>query len=220
MVSINISPEIKNKIPASRLFCIGCDVHFKESPAALWNLIDEKCKQLRARLKMEDISQLPAITASRRGYKAAGKDPARYRLSAEALLRRVVRGEELYRISNVVDLLNFVSISTGFSIGGYDVDKIRGKVIFGIGAPGEPYEGINRGVLNIENLPVFRDDLGAFGSPTSDSLRSCVDENTTRFLMVIIDFGSGDNLIQAGEMAQKLLAEFAEGSNFEIQLIK
>jgi DNA/RNA-binding domain of Phe-tRNA-synthetase-like protein len=220
MRSINISSALKNKIPASQLLCIECDVKVTESPAVLWNLINDKSIELRERLKIEDISQLPAISASRKGYRAAGKDPARYRLSAEALLRRVVHGEELYRISNVVDLLNLVSVSTGFSIGGYDAAAIRGKVIFGIGSPGEPYEGINRGVLNIDGLPVLRDDLGAFGSPTSDSMRSCVNENTTRFLMVIIDFGSGDILTQAGEMAQKLLAEFAEGSNFEIQLIK
>jgi DNA/RNA-binding domain of Phe-tRNA-synthetase-like protein len=169
---------------------------------------------------VEDISSLPAIRASRNAYKATGKDPARYRLSAEALLRRVVKGEELYRISNVVDLLNLVSITTGFSIGGYDASKIDGEMQFGIGEAEEPYSGIGRGTLNIEGLPVFRDQSGAFGSPTSDSERTCVDNGTKRFLMVIIAFGATLAPDEAGEMAVYLLKEFANASSIEINQIR
>lgn len=219
MVNIQISAGLKGKIPELRLLCIECSVQVNESPDTLLHLLDQECVHIRKTLKTADISQLPAIYASRCGYKAAGKDPARYRLSAEALLRRVVRGEELYRINNVVDLLNLVSISTGFSIGGYNVAEIQGNVIFGIGAASETYEGINRGILNIEGLPVFRDDLGAFGSPTSDSPRSRVNEKTKRFLMVIIDFGAKEILENAGEMAKGLLTDFAQGSEFEVKLI-
>jgi DNA/RNA-binding domain of Phe-tRNA-synthetase-like protein len=100
--------------------------------------------EIASTLQIEDISQIPAISASRKAYKACGKDPARYRLSAEALLRRVVNRNEIYQINNVVDLLNLVSISTGFSIGGYDADKIDGDIIYGIGKPNEPYIGIGR----------------------------------------------------------------------------
>jgi DNA/RNA-binding domain of Phe-tRNA-synthetase-like protein len=141
-------------------------------------------------------------------------------LSAEALLRRTVQGKELYRVNNVVDLLNLVSVSTGFSIGGYDAGKIDGAVVFGIGHADEPYEGIGRGKLNIESLPVFRDNLGAFGSPTSDSVRTSVTLETKRFLMIIIDFGALPELEQATEMAVKLLKNYAKADNFEIKKLK
>ena len=220
MLEIKISDELKTKVPELHLFCIECEVEVKETPGDLWKLISEKCGNLNSGLQMEDICNLPAIKASRKAYKACGKDPARYRLSAEALLRRIVKGEELYRISNVVDLLNLVSISSGFSIGGYDAHKVQGEICFGTGKAGEPYSGIGRGDLNIEGLPVFRDDMGAFGSPTSDSTRTCVDGNTRRFLMVIISFGACHLLTEAGSLAVQLLSEFADANNLEVNIIK
>ncbi len=220
MTDVSIENELKSKVPGTTLHCILSDVIQEETPASLWELITRRCRELHDTLKMEDISGLPAIKASRTAYKACGKDPARYRLSAEALLRRAVRGEELYRLGNVVDLLNLVSLTTGFSIGGYDAGKINGPVRMGIGKAGEPYTGIGRGVLNIEGLPVFRDDLGAFGSPTSDSERTCVDRETKRFLMVIIDFGSPALSEEACTLSVDLLKTYASAKNPEIKTIR
>ena len=220
MLKISISPELKGRVPAVRLFCILASVKVEETPAALWAAISAKCQELNERLQTDEISSMPAIRSSRQAYKATGKDPARYRLSAEALIRRAVKDKELYRINNVVDLLNLVSLSTGFSIGGYDADTIVGDVTMGIGLPDEPYSGIGRGVLNIEGLPVFRDEQGAFGSPTSDSERTSVTGTTTRFLMVIIGFGAEAHLDEAGELAVELLGKYAAAGNIETQTIE
>ena len=170
-------------------------------------------------LTIEEIRHNPNIAAAREAYKACGKDPARYRLSAEALLRRVVSGKGLYQINNVVDLLNLVSISTGFSIGGYDDDKIVGDIVMGIGRPYEPYNGLGRGEMNIEGMPVFRDEKGSFGTSTSDSERTGVSENTRRFLMVIVSYQSIKMLAEATQMAIKYLKEFAEGKNVEAVIV-
>jgi DNA/RNA-binding domain of Phe-tRNA-synthetase-like protein len=129
------------------------------------------------------------------------------------LLRRVVSGKDLYQINNVVDQLNLVSITSGFSIGGYDAAKIQGDISFGIGLANEPYQGIGRGELNIEGLPVFRDELGAFGTPTSDSQRTEVTGQTSRFLMIIIDFGSDDQLETAKQMSINLLKKYCKVKN-------
>jgi DNA/RNA-binding domain of Phe-tRNA-synthetase-like protein len=131
----------------------------------------------------------------------------------------VVKNKGLYQVNNVVDVLNLVSITTGFSIGGYDCDKIEGKVVMGIGAASEPYEGIGRGRLNIEFLPTFRDEKGAFGTPTSDSERTAVTQNTKRFLMVIIDFGDGD-LKAAKKIATEYLERFSFGRNFKLKTVR
>ncbi len=154
----SISNNLAKKVPGIELYCIECDVRIEEKNEMLWGEIQNKIVELGANLKVEDISKIPAISASRKAYKACGKDPARYRLSAEALLRRVLKRNEIYQINNVVDLLNFVSISTGSSIGGYDADKIEGDIIFGIGDINEPYSAIGRGELNIEFLPLFRNN--------------------------------------------------------------
>jgi DNA/RNA-binding domain of Phe-tRNA-synthetase-like protein len=171
---------------------------------------------LQQRLVIEEIGKIPAIEASRKAYRACGKDPARYRLSAEALLRRVVSGKGLYQINNVVDQLNLVSVTSGFSIGGYDLDKIQGNIGFGIGKPQELYAGIGKGALNIENLPVFRDEAGAFGTPTSDSQRTQVSNETTRFLMILVDFESSDMLEPAMERTVRLLKEHCQGGQIKL----
>ena len=220
MQEINISQILAEKIPAVELSCIQCDVVVEKKNEQLWNEILDKIKDINQVLKTEQISKLPAIASSRKAYKACGKDPARYRLSAEALLRRVLKRKEIYQVNNVVDVLNLVSISTGFSIGGYDADTIKGAISFGIGKKDEPYTGIGRGELNIEGMPVFRDDIGGFGTPTSDSVRTCVSENTRRFLMVIIDYGSISKLEDASEMAVGLLEKYASATHFEIKIIK
>jgi len=220
MRKITISEELAGKVPELQLSCILCDVISLQVNEQLWNEIQQKINEIASTISIEQISQLPAISASRKAYKACGKDPARYRLSAEALLRRVVNRNELYQINNVVDALNLVSISTGFSIGGYDDDKIEGDVVFGIGQPDEPYFGIGRGELNIEGMPVFRDANGAFGTPTSDSERTSVSLETKRFLMIIIDYAASPQLAEATDLAKNLLEKYAEAVNIEIKNIR
>ena len=89
-----------------------------------------------------------------------------------------MRGIPLYQIDTLVDLINLVSLRTGHSIGGFDTDKIQGTHLeLGIGKAGEPFEGIGRGVLNIEGLPVYRDSFGGIGTPTSDHERTKMDHN-------------------------------------------
>ncbi len=220
MHSITIDQDLAEKVPEIVLSCIECDIDFQDYNSDLWNEIDEKIKELNEKLRVEEISKLPAIAASRRAYKKCGKDPARYRLSAEALLRRVLKRGEIYQVNNVVDQLNLVSISSGFSIGGYDADTINGEVTFGIGEKNEPYEGIGRGELNIEFMPVFRDANGAFGTPTSDSVRTCVTDQTKRFLMIIIAYEPFEALKEATIQAQHLLSKYTGANNFELKTIQ
>lgn len=220
MRRISISSELKERCPKLRLGCILANVNVDESSSELLAEMNDRILHAGQSLTIESISKIPTIAASRKAYKACGKDPARYRLSAEALLRRVVSGKDLYHINNVVDQLNLVSITTGFSIGGYDDDQIQGDVVFGIGESAEPYFGIGRGELNIENLPVFRDDQGAFGTPTSDSSRTEVNEQTCSFLMILIDFEGDHTLDNALQMAIRLLTNYCQTKEFEIRIIE
>ena len=220
MQKILISDDLRRQCPGLMLGCICADVHVLDTSPELLSEMDDTIRQFRDLLSTDAISKIPAIAASRKAYKACGKDPARYRLSAEALLRRVVSGKGLYQINNVVDQLNLVSISTGFSIGGYDADQINGDIVFGIGRSDEPYSGIGRGELNIGNLPVFRDNLGAFGTPTSDSLRTEVTGQTRRFLMIIIDFGGDGLLADALNLAERLLNDYCEARRIEQRTIQ
>jgi DNA/RNA-binding domain of Phe-tRNA-synthetase-like protein len=219
MIPISISPEVKSKCPQLQLGCIQCNLKVTNEYPALLALIQKELADLQNQISVEEISKIPSIQSSRVGYKSLGKDPARYRLSAEALLRRVVKGKGLYQVNNVVDLLNLTSVKSGFSIGGYDVGKIEGEIQLSIGKAGEPYKAIGRGELNIEFLPTFRDQKGPFGSPTSDSVRTMITPKTEQFLMPIFNFGGHENLEEVMSNAISLLEKYASGSSFETQII-
>ena len=219
MLKIHIEGELKNYCPDLKLLYLQAQVEVVVRQKELWQEIDISCHQLMEQYQLKDIAQIPSIQSSRLGYKALGKEPSRYRLSAEALLRRIINGKGLYKICNVVDLLNLISIKTGYSIGGYDLDKIEGKISLGRGKKEEPYQAIGRGQFNIENLPVFRDNLGAFGSPTSDSVRTMVREESKNFLMLFFHFGQAKDFENLIDMSSQLLLRYASAKNIQHQII-
>ena len=202
-----------------RLGCISCSVRVTSSDEKIKQLAGHIIENIQSELTIESISQKTTIKSTKEGYRKLGKDPSRYRPSAEALSRRIVNGKGLYWINNVVDVLNLISLESGFSIGGYDADTIQGSIDFGVGNADEPYAAIGRGSLNIENLPIFRDDLGAFGSPTSDSLRTMVTNKTVNFLMIIIDFGDGKMLENTMDRSAELYKHYTEATDLKTQII-
>lgn len=218
MNHISFQKELLQKIPSIRLGCIQCQVEVLASDDKIKELSKDIITQIKSNLALETISQKPTIKSTKEAYRKLGKDPSRYRPSAEALTRRIVKGKNLYHVNNIVDLLNLVSLESGFSIGGYDADKIEGHIEFGIGKPDEPYQAIGRGELNIENLPLFRDESGAFGSPTSDSLRTRVTDQTISFLMILIDFDHNENLGHFLEMSVELLEHYASAKIVETKI--
>lgn len=218
-MEIEIAPVIREKVPNLQLGCVQIKVTVEPSGESLLQEMDEYSRRIAAELQLEEISRLERVRSTREAYKALGKKPGRYRPSAEALLRRVVSGKGLYRINNVVDLLNLISIDTHFSIGGYDADHMEGKATLDVGQENEPYQAIARGQLNIGRLPCLRDTRGAFGTPTSDSERTRVRETTTNFLMVFFNFGGHPGLEDCCRDAQDLLERFCHGRHGKSWLV-
>ena len=216
---IRISREFGNLIPEFRAVAIyGCVKNSLQNNL-LWKEIDEMSVWLRECLKLEDVNKQEAIQATRTAYKILGKDPNRYRPSAEALCRRIVRNMDLYRINTLVDLINLVSMRTGYSIGGFDADKIEGNLELGVGAAGEIFHGIGRGPLNIEGLPVYRDRLGGIGTPTSDEERTKLSPDSSRILIIINAFTAHGGLEIAKDYMIGLLKKYTEATELEIRMI-
>ena len=174
--------------------------------------------KIRESYELSWINKRPAIVATRNLYKYCGKDPNRYRVSSEALCRRVVRGLGVYRINTLVDLINLVSMGSGYSIGGFDADKIVGDIVsLGVGRADEHFEGIGRGVLNVEGLPLYRDSVGGIGSPTSDEERTKLTLDTKNIQVQINAFAEEMPLETAVDWTVSLLERYASGHNFEIK---
>ena len=209
MISISISDAIRSACPHFAGVAISCRVRNEVECVPLWEEIEAFEKELAQHLKIEQVNKIPAIAATRQAYKALGKDPNRYRPSAEALHRRLLRGLGLYKINTLVDLINLVSLKTGYSIGGFDADRVVGNLTFGVGEAEETFEGIGRGLLNIEGLPVYRDELGGIGTPTSDEERTKISPETTKLLMLINGFSGKEGLNEAAGFAVDLLQKYA-----------
>ncbi|MDD3495510.1 MAG: phenylalanine--tRNA ligase beta subunit-related protein [Dysgonamonadaceae bacterium] len=215
-VRITIGEEIYAVCPA---FCFASiEAKVKNTPynRELWNEIETFSASFRETHRMGDIKKRIPIHATRQTYKALGKDPNRYRPSAEALCRRIVKGIELYRINTLVDLINLLSLKTGYSIGGFDADKIRGNLTLGVGKAGEKFEGIGRGLLNIEGLPVYRDEQGGIGTPTSDEERTKIDSDTSRLLMIINAYSGKQGLPEAVDYGVELLKKYAHAQEITV----
>ena len=188
----------------------------------LWDEINALCEDYRSRFTTVSIKEMAAIEATRRVYRACGKDPSRYRPAAEALIRRVVQGKELYQIDTLVDLINLASMKYGYSIGGFDADKFVGDTLaLGVGEPGEPYEGIGRGMLNIEGMPVYRDQKGGVGTPTSDNERTKIEITTTHVLVLINGYDGNTETVSANaDFVKSLLERYAGASDVVINTYK
>jgi len=219
-IKIIISNELKDKNPNMALGTIVCQVNNSDYNIALWDEIKTVSEEIREQYVMETIKTNPQITATRNMYLACGKKPGRYRPSAEALMRRIVKGDSLYQINTLVDLVNLLSLKTGYSIGGFDVDYMVGNVEAGIGEEGEPYEGIGKGQLNIHNLPILRDEKSAIGTPTSDEVRTAIRPETSRFFMNINGYTGKDDLIPALDYAEELLVKYVDASDIVRRIIE
>jgi DNA/RNA-binding domain of Phe-tRNA-synthetase-like protein len=219
MLAIKISDQIKSKLSNFAIASLQADILVKPSDKLLIQKLDKACETFATKHKLEDISKLTVIADSRKAYKTLGKDPARYRLSSEALLRRIVKEKGIYKINNIVDINNLISIESHYSICAFDLSKITPPVQFTIGTKEDEYYGIGRGLLNIENLPVFEDAKGKFGSPTSDSERVKITNETTSIFMSIVSFSGVANLENYLNVLKENLIQFAEAKHLSQQII-
>jgi DNA/RNA-binding domain of Phe-tRNA-synthetase-like protein len=183
---------IQIELPDLKLGVVEADgVHVAPSDADLTNQMDEACERIRREFTVESLADAERIRAVRSMFRAWGVDPSKYRPSSEALLRRVVQGKGLYRVSNLVDIGNLGSVETAWPFGCYDRARISPPIVFRHGVAGESYEGIRKRIWHLQGRPVLSDTEGPFGSPISDSIRSMIIESTRDILAVIYaPFGS------------------------------
>jgi DNA/RNA-binding domain of Phe-tRNA-synthetase-like protein len=219
MGKVSIDSELKAKCPRVALAYVTAGIETVATPEGL----DQELRSCEERiLQMAEPKaalESGAILATRAAYKALGKDPARYRGAAEALLRRVIAGKGLPRINNVVDVINYVSVESRLSVGLYDLAHVEGDIVFRAGRAGETYKGIGKYDLNLEGLPVFSDALGPHGSPTSDSERTMVTETTKKIVVIIISFGGAGGLDRWAERLSEQLQQYASGGNMEARVV-
>ena len=221
-MNIIVSQEIKSVCPSFVGAAVEACVTNSKYCQELWDEIHALEDRFRQELTTDSLKELTSIAATRRVYKACGKDPSRYRPASEQLIRRMLQGKELYQIDTLVDLVNLASVAYGYSIGGFDADKFVGDTLtLGIGREGEPYEGIGRGMLNIAGLPVYRDAQGGVGTPTSDNERTKMTIETTHLVVLINGYdGNGERVTENARFIQGLLKKYCQSDGGTITIYR
>lgn len=219
-MKIELSTKIREAAPDITLAIISCNVINSQTNASLSDEMQIETEQITSLYSIEEINKRPEIAATRKVYKNLGKDPNRYRPSAEALCRRIVRRIPLYQVNTLVDIINLVSIRSGFSISGFDAEKIKGNILLDMGTASDEFEAIGRGLLNVEGLPLYRDRAGGIGTPTSDNERTKISENTTQLLMIINSYNRREGLQQAIDQSISLLEKYADLKGHTVEWIE
>jgi DNA/RNA-binding domain of Phe-tRNA-synthetase-like protein len=217
-MKVTIDVKLKAKCPQTALACVTARVQPGASPVPLLAEMNQRELEIQELPFPRGVLESPQVEATRKACKALGKDPARYRGSAEALLRRIVAGKGLPQVNSVVDAINLVSVESRLPIGLYDLGHVVGDIVFRAGRAGETYRGIGKYDLNLEGLPVFCDEQGPHGSPTSDSERTMVTNSTRNVAAILISFGGAEGLESSGQRMTSLLQKYADGREIQFQV--
>lgn len=208
--AISIDENLKSAWPATHVGCLCYSVDVYPKNQELLDYYENIFAPLLGqKLATTALPDMPNIALARAAYKSFGIDPGRHRISSEALYRRVRQGKALYQINSLVDVNNLVSLETGFPLGSYDAAHIGQEIVLRLGQPGEGYAGIGKSAVALENMPVFADDTGPFGSPTSDSTRAMITGGTKKAITVIYSFSGLDALIDCLDLVKRHFQRYA-----------
>lgn len=219
MINVGIDHSLKECCPDAALGLLQCQVEVASDPAEFLAMLNEKIAEL-SEVELSQANKRDQIQSTRKAYKALGKDPNRYRASAESMCRRIAKERGLYYINNVVDINNYLSIKSGYSMGTYDLAHTKGDITWMRAPEGTAYRGIGKDVLNIEFLPALFDEEGPFGNPTSDNTRAMITDGTKEILMIYYCFDGGEQLDVLLAEAKELLEKYAGGMDFETKILK
>ena len=220
MIQVKIDPRILEACPETRIGLVRATVVNEPTCDELWAESEAAAEKVKQSYELLEINQRPAIAATRRLYKALGKDPSRYRVASEALCRRIIRGLGIYRLTTLIDVVNLVSIKSGYPISGLDADHIEGDTLtMSVGTADDVYNGIGRGLLNIEGMPVYRDAAGPIATPTSDEERTKFTEQTVTAQININAFAPEMPVEEAVEWMAALLKKYAHATDVETDVL-
>lgn len=220
MIKIEVDKCILETCPQLQIGLVRAQVVNTPTSDELWHELEVAAQAIKRDYDLLAINKRPAIAATRKLYKALGKDPGRYRVASEALCRRIVRELGIYRLTTLIDVVNLVSIESGYPISGLDANCIVGNTLtMGVGTEGEVYHGIGRGLLNIAGLPVYRDAQGGIATPTSDEERTKFTLDTRTVQININGFAPEMPMSEAVAWTVELLSKYAQATHVETAII-
>ncbi len=174
--------EVRHELPGWAL--LWADIESKPGAEAdLAALRAGVAARARTSHTLEGLATHPTSAAVRRLFRQAGCDPTRHRPSSEALLRRLLKGEDLPAIHPLVDLNNCLSVELAVPGCVMAAGSATPPFVLRAGRAGEAMLSM-RGPYELQGKPLLADAAGPFGTPITDSERVKVTRETTRALLV------------------------------------
>jgi DNA/RNA-binding domain of Phe-tRNA-synthetase-like protein len=195
----------------------------REDPL-LESLKDEIAREIRSKYDVESLKYVPSVRAYRDFFWNIGIDPTKSRPAAEALIRRILLGNQLPKINTFVDALNLASAKSGVAIGSFDADRIVGELIaIRYAVKGELFHGIgmDKSITLCGREVVLSDDAGLIAIyPYRDSERTKITETTRNALLIFCGVpGVGlDMLQEAMNLAVNLITKFCGGLSMLVEV--
>ncbi|MEH7107704.1 B3/B4 domain-containing protein [Bacillus sp. JJ1764] len=209
-MEIHLSQEILDRIPYFKVGVIQYHhITVGESPQMLKGRLQLFQESIYFDSDSKPLTELPGISEWRDIFKKTGKDPNRYRHSAEALYRRIQKQNYLPSVQSAIDLNNFFSLQYQVPIGIYDSDHIEGDIVIRLGQDGDEYLGLNGRNNSVDHLIITVDREGPFGSPFVDSKRTAVTVDTKNALQIVYLQPSTDRE-KANKLTESLMNMFMQ----------
>jgi len=161
---------LRSELPGWELFWARLELLPGAAEDRMAALRREVSEVARASLEGISLSSHETLSALRKLFRAAGTDPTHYRPSSEALLRRVLKGEDLPEIHPLVDLNNCLSVELAVPCCMMREESFGTPLVLRAGLPGESYESL-RGPFNLEGKPLLLDAEGPLDTPITGSVR-------------------------------------------------
>lgn len=218
-MKIKINDFLKEKLPNFSVIAYTMDVDNLKT-----TIVEDLLTNLKVDFSINEVTNNLLIKETRDAYKTLKKDPSHTRCAVEALVRRVIKsnsneGSPIYSLGDIIDLGNILSVRCLRSVCVVDLEKIKNNIEIRIGKTNEVVEAIHRNYINAENLIVYTDDKGIFGSPTSDTLRTSVSNDTKSILVMIMCF-SDKNISENEQLLKDLYIKYAGAKNINKILVE
>jgi DNA/RNA-binding domain of Phe-tRNA-synthetase-like protein len=225
-LSLTWDREATNRFP-TLLVCVGTilGVKVERSNEQIETLKRMVTEDVRRRFRLELLKDDPTVRAYRDLFWSLGIDPTKTRPSGEALLRRVLHGDEIPLISTVVDAYNLASVKTIIPLSGFDLNQISLPLVVRFSREGEEFHGIgmNKPVTVADKMLVVADTKRIVCIyPHRDADATKITEKTKN--VAIIGYGAPkigqDQLLDAVQTALNFIEQAAGGTVETVSVFK
>ena len=224
-MKVKIADRISEKYPELKIgVVVARGIDNSKKSEEIQKRVREIEAKTREEITPEEIVEIPVIARWREIYKSFGAKPGKFRNSVEALVKRVVRGDEIYKINALVDIYNLISVKHVMTVGGEDLEKIEGDLILDFAKGNEEFIplGSKENDSPWEGEVVYKDNKGVICRCWNwrEAERTKLTKNTKNAVVVIENPlpGQEDKLKSALEELKELIEKYC-GGECEIKIL-